>query len=101
MTTPNNEREFVEYEAADGSSTIQAHIVTEETAGEVFTRVGSTQVGPGSVIIATDRPEVFDVLSEEQWNATGYSDAATAPDAPSDSDKSETVLDTDTQDDGK
>lgn len=79
------DREFVEYEAADGGSTVKAHVVTEETAGEVFTRVGTQNVSAGDVIVATERPEVFDVMSADQWNNTGYADTAgSAFDAGSD-----------------
>lgn len=74
-------REFVEFtgvgQDADGEdveSTIKAHVVTKETAGEYVGRDGNAQVREGQVLIETDRPGIYDVLSAEQWAGTGYPD---------------------------
>jgi len=77
------EKEFKDYTAtyedADGDkhkSTVRAHVVTEATAGTVVTRTGTQDVDKGSVIVETDRPGVYDVLSADDWKGTGYGSAS-------------------------
>ena len=59
-------------------STVRAAVVTEDTAREVVTPTGARWVNPGDVVVATDRPDVFDVHSEDSWKATGYGKARTS-----------------------
>lgn len=80
-------REFQEFtgigtdqDGEDSESTITAHVVTKDTSGEVTTRTGNETVRAGSVLVETDRPGIYDVLSADQWASTGYGqEAATAP----------------------
>ena len=70
---------FSEYDAPivdeDGDdtgdvSTVRACVLTEKT--EINTRTGAQVVPKGSVVIETDRPGTYDVLTGDQWKATGY-----------------------------
>jgi hypothetical protein len=70
--------EFKEYNS-DGSvvedtgseDSIRAAIVDNDET-EVVTRDGSAIVNKGDVIVETDRPGVYDVISADNWNDTGY-----------------------------
>jgi hypothetical protein len=67
---------FDEYKA-DGNderdeSTIRAHKVTDETAGEYQTLTGPTMVKPGMVLIEGYRPDVYDVMPEKQLTELEY-----------------------------
>ncbi len=70
----------------DGDShehTVSAARVTKATEREVRTRGGVRTVVAGDVLVATDVPDVYDVLTSDQWKATGYSTgAAEKPDQP-------------------
>lgn len=52
-------------------STILAKIMDIEDV--VRTHWGLRRVLPGDVVIQTENPTIYDVLSEEEWNKTGYS----------------------------
>lgn len=61
---------------SDGDShdhSVSAARVTKDNAGEVRTRGGVRTVVPGDVLVTTDAPDVYDVLTSDQWKATGYS----------------------------
>jgi hypothetical protein len=82
------DREFTEYEGTgsdqdgeDVTSTVRAHVVTKDTAGEVTTRTGNQNVSVGQVLVETDRPGVYDVLSADEWDSTDYSDGNTTQNA--------------------
>lgn len=58
-------RDFTEYENSEGGR-ISAHKVTEDTAGPVMVVGGTSRdVAPGDVLLATDRPDVYHVASED------------------------------------
>lgn len=57
-------------------STVLAHVVTNDTQGRsVATRTGSYETVEGNVLVQTDRPGVYDVLSADAWKGTGYGGA--------------------------
>lgn len=58
--------------------TVSAARVTKETAREVRTRGGVRTVVAGDVLVNTDIPDVYDVLTSDQWKDTGYSSGAAA-----------------------
>ena len=70
----------------DHSHTVRAHVVTDETARvknpetgnlvkrEVMTPTGARIVAPGDVLVATERPGVYDHLTASAWATTGYAD---------------------------
>lgn len=82
-------REFTEYsqtvEDADGDEhthVSRVHIVTRDTQGEVTVRgVGQVNVTPGSVLVETDRPDQYDVISASDWEKMNMTegDGGTAP----------------------
>lgn len=76
--------DFQEYTATvdsgDGEqeSTVQAATVTAEQAGnDVNTRAGVQSVNEGDVLVQTEQPGVYDVLSADDWSGTGYASGGT------------------------
>lgn len=65
-----------EYEDSDGdkhTSVVSAARVTADNKGrEVNTRTGAVTLSAGNVVVATDNPNVFDVVTAEQWKSAGY-----------------------------
>jgi len=73
------------YKDVDGdehTSTVLAHVVTEDTKGEILVIGGSRHTVPGDVIVETSQPNVYDVLSAEAWKTTGYGGAEAPAEAP-------------------
>lgn len=63
--------EFDEIELSNGE-TLRGHTVTEETAGDYITPGQTSRtVRPGEVLIATARPDVYDVASADAWAEIG------------------------------
>lgn len=67
------ERPTKQYQTENGA-VVEAHTVTEDSAGEVRTVDGTRTVKPGDVLLATNRPEVWDVCTESAWNDLGASE---------------------------
>lgn len=89
------ELEFKEYKGtgkdADGNdieSTVRAAQATEASR---VTERGQTgrDVRTGEYVVETDRPGVYDVLSEDQWNNTGYGGSSPGP-SPASTEKNRT-----------
>lgn len=55
-------RKFKTYRNENGGE-VQAHVVTDDTAGEVRTLAGVQQVAPGDRVVSTDNPYYVDVVS--------------------------------------
>lgn len=80
-------REFQEYTAVgkdangdDVELTTRAHVVTSDTAGEVNVRgLGAQNVPAGSVLVETDRPGVYDVITGKDWESMGLASASAVP----------------------
>lgn len=82
----------------DHTHTVSAHVVTDETARvknadtgnlvkrEVMTPTGPRVVVAGDVLVATDRPGVYDHLTADKWASTGYADSAEVADDDGDAD---------------
>jgi hypothetical protein len=73
-----------EYTAVTGddnqTSTVRAHFVTKEEAGQqVETTAGVQQVQEGTVLVETSRPDRYDILTKEQWDASGYGKEKDSP----------------------
>lgn len=74
------EMEFRDYTArvedSDGDpheSTVRAHVVNDDTKDrEIVTRVGTQVVAKDHVLVETDAPGVYDVLTPDAWKSTGY-----------------------------
>lgn len=61
------QREFEDF--TNGGSVVQAHRVTEETAGNVETVDGSPRrVGPGDVLVRTQNSNRYDVVSGKEFD---------------------------------
>jgi len=64
------------YKDADGDeheASITVHVVTEDTKGEVSVIGGGiVHTQPGNVLCPTSTANVYDVLTQEQWNSSGY-----------------------------
>lgn len=59
---------------------VKAHVVTdpEFNGYEVQTVAGTHRVRKGEAVIQRDRPGVYDVLSKDEWEKTGYASGASA-----------------------
>lgn len=60
--------------AHENGSQIQAHRVTDESAGEVQTVSGTRKVSPGDVLVATSRPDVWDVYTDKEFGEMGLTE---------------------------
>jgi hypothetical protein len=82
--------EFKEYTAttedADGDqheSKVNAAVIGKDHTGrEVNTLTGQTQTREGDVLVETARPGVYDVLSKDVWEKTGYAGGDGQTDTP-------------------
>lgn len=66
-------REWTEY-TNDNGAVIEAHVVTDETAGSVnLVGRGSQHVGPGEVLVKSANSNMYDVMSKSDldgWNSS-------------------------------
>jgi hypothetical protein len=61
----------------DVVSTVRVHEVTKDEAGEsVRTTGGDRTLVEGDVLVGGDNPNVWDVLTKDQLNESGYKDAS-------------------------
>lgn len=108
-------RKFTTYRAEHPEtkerSEIRAHVVTDDTAGEVHTvGWGSQRVKRGNVLVATAHPNVYDVLpnvkaltrsgwSEGSWEDEDYNSEAAAERAQDEPESDEDEPEDGTEDD--
>lgn len=79
---PRDARKWTTYDAP-GGYTVDAHEVTEDTAGDVMTPGNITRkVSPGDVLVKTDRPDVFNVYGRDAFNELGAKEHADTRSAP-------------------
>lgn len=69
-------REFEDTQLHDGTP-VRAHVVTDDTAGEVNTMVGAREVRKGDVLVESDRPGQYDVYNADMWSELTTSSAPT------------------------
>lgn len=61
---------------SDGVTTVDAAIVTADDEGNSLrTRDGAVDLHAGDVVVKTDNPNMFDVMTETQWAETNYETA--------------------------
>jgi hypothetical protein len=79
MTAPVDDgvpnRPTTTHRTKDGASFIEVHVVDDDSAGEVQTVDGTRLVKPGDVLVATNRPEIWNVYSEDAFGEMGTSEA--------------------------
>lgn len=71
------------YKDDDGDeheTTVEVHEVTEQTRGDFVNRLGVVErSNVGDVLIRTNRPEVYDKLSKDEYSKLGYSKQGNSP----------------------
>lgn len=77
--------EFVKHTHTENGHELNAWVVNEppENASELqVAGVGPVLPRKGIVFMETQRPGVYDMMTTQQWEESGYASAETAPVAP-------------------